>query len=264
MPLADFQLQSRPSAWHRVRLIAGETYVAALHLRLTVLLGLAAGALVLMSGWLREFNFGTMELKFLVDFGLGAMGFGGILLAALATAHLYFGEFEDGAISCVLSRPVRRWEFIAGKLIGVMALLALFVVVLSFVLALVIVWRERQLGTTFLSWAEFLQACSLVWLKITLVAGMTLLICSYASSALFATCSGLFLAVIAQLRPFTSAEGPMTFLRLWPNLSLFDVAPMLAGEGLTLIRLLAIAGYWAVFMFLFGVLTAYVFKHREF
>ncbi len=39
---------------------------------------------------LREFNFGAAELKFIADFGLGAIGLAGTVLAALATAQLYF------------------------------------------------------------------------------------------------------------------------------------------------------------------------------
>ncbi len=248
----------------RVRLIAAQTLAEALRLRLTVLLGLAGAVLVLMALWLREFNFGAAELKFISDFGLGAIGLMGTLLAALAPAHLFFSDLTSGTIACVLTRPVRRWEYIAGKLTGVMALLALFVTALALVLAVVIAARESQLGTAFVPLPVFLQACAMVWLKITLVAAMTLLVCSYAGSALFAGCAGLMLAVVAQLRPFTSADGWLAILRLWPNLGLFDAEPLLAAGGLATASLLGLASYWAVFILLLGGLASYVFKHREF
>jgi hypothetical protein len=110
----------------------------------------------------------------------------------------------------------------------------------------------------------FLQACALVWLKVTLVAAMTLVVCSYAGSALFASCAGLLLAVIAHLRPFTGGEGWLGFLRFWPNLGLFDVEALLAGAELTGLGLLALVAYWSVFLMLLAGLAAYVFKHREF
>ncbi|AOS45510.1 hypothetical protein Verru16b_02591 [Lacunisphaera limnophila] len=109
-----------------------------------------------------------------------------------------------------------------------------------------------------------LQAGALVWLKISLVAAMTLLVCSYAGSALFASVAGLMLAVAAHLRPFTAAEGWLAWLRVWPNLGLFDPAPLLAGTGFGLPGLLALAGYWLAYLMLFGGLAAYVFSHREF
>jgi hypothetical protein len=73
------------------------------------------------------------------------------------------------------------------------------------------------------------------------------------------------LAVIAHLRPFTNTSGWMGFLRLWPNLALFDVGALLdAGHGLSAAGLLGLLGYWAVFMLLLLGLASYVFKHREF
>jgi len=246
-----------------VRLIAGQTLAEALRLRLTVLFALVGVMLVLMALWLREFNFGTVELKFIGDFGLGAIGLLGTLLAALATAHLFFIDITGGTIGCVLTRPVRRWEYIGGKLAGVMALLVLFVAGLALVLAGVIATREAQLGATFVPLPVFLQACALVWLKVTLVAAMTLLMCSYAGSALFASWAGLLLAVVAHLRPFTDEAGWLSFLRLWPNLGLFDVEPLWSG-GLSSTSLLAVVAYWAAYLLLLGGLASYVFKQREF
>jgi ABC-type transport system involved in multi-copper enzyme maturation permease subunit len=252
------------ASWHRVRVVAAQTLGEALRLRLAWLLVAAGGMLVLMARWLRDFNFGATELKFVADFGLGAIGLMGTLLASLATAHLFFSELAHGGLGCVLTRPVRRWEYVGGKLAGVMALLALFVAVLALVLAVMIAARERQLGAAFVSLPVFLQTSALVWLKLTLVAAMTLLVCSYAGSALFASSAGLLLAVVAQLRPFNEATGWLTWLRLWPNLGLFDAEPLLAGARLTAGGLLGLAGYWAVFILLLGGLAAYVFKHREF
>lgn len=264
MTNADSMASSVTASLRRVRLIAGQTLNEALRLRLTVLFVLTGMMLVVMALWLREFNFGTAELKFIGDFGLGVIGLLGTLLAALVTAHLFFSDVMGAAIGCVLTRRVRRWEYIGGKLAGVMALLALFVATLALVLAVVIAARATQLGALFVPLLVFLQACALVWLKLTLVAAMTLLVCSYAGTALFASCAGLLLALIANLRPFTDAGDGLSLLRLWPNLGLFDVEALLAGSELTGAGLLALTGYWAVFMLLFGGLASYVFKHREF
>lgn len=245
----------------RIRLVASQTLAEALRLRLTWLLGVAGVMLVLMALWLRALNFGAAELKFIGDFGLGAIGLMGMLLAVLATAHLFFSDISGGVLGCVLTRSVRRWEYLVGKLGGVMALLALFVAGLSLVLTIVIALRESELGVAFVPLRLFLLACALVWLKAALVAAMTLLVCSYAGSALFASCAGLMLAVIAHLRPFTEAKGGLGWLRLWPNLGLFEVEPLLAG---TAAGLPGLALYWAVFMAVFVGLASYVFKQREF
>jgi ABC-type transport system involved in multi-copper enzyme maturation permease subunit len=248
----------------RLRLLAGHTLGAALRMRLTPLLAAMAALLVLGSLWLRLFNFGATELKFIGDLGLGAIGLAGTLLAALATAQLFFADLAGGAATCVLTRPVRRWEYVAGKLGGVAALLALFTAALGALLAGLLLWRGSQFGAAPVILPVLLSACALQWMKFTLVAAMTLFISTYAGSALFASCAGLLGAVIGHLRPF-AAGGALEWLRVWPNLALFDAEALLAsGQPLAGSALLGLAGYWATGVLLFGGLASYAFKHREF
>lgn len=246
----------------RIGLITRGTLGEALRLRLTGLLALVGGGLVAGALGLEEFNFGGAELKFIGDFGLGAIGGFGTLLAALATAQLFFNEIQGRAAHCLLTRSVRRWEYVWGKFFGMGALLALFTASLGALLALLIWWRGTQLGVPFMPLPAFLCACALQWLKLTLVAGMTLAICSYAGSALFASCSGLILTAAAHLRPFT---GGAAWFRAWPDLSVFDAEAVLAAARPLAPGVLAAAvGYWAIYAVAFGSIASYVFKRREF
>lgn len=54
-------------------------------------------------------------------------GFGS-LLAAWAASDSVAGEMKSGTILAVMARPLRRWEFLAGKYLGVMMLMAVYVV----------------------------------------------------------------------------------------------------------------------------------------
>jgi hypothetical protein len=158
---------------------------------------------------------------------------------------------------------VRRWEYLAGKLAGVSGLLALFTAILGGMLGGLMLWRGSQLGAPLVALPVFLSAGALQWMKFTLVAAMTLCISAYAGSALFAACAGLLLAVIGHLRPF--ATGALEWLRVWPNLALFDAGGVLAaGRAPAGPELLALIGYWAACLLLFGTLATYAFKRREF
>jgi len=53
-------------------------------------------------------------------------GFGS-LLAAWAAADSVGGEMRSGTILAVMARPLRRWEFLAGKYLGVLMLMAVYV-----------------------------------------------------------------------------------------------------------------------------------------
>lgn len=248
----------------RIRLIARHTLGEALHQRLSWLFGVTGAALVLGSLWLRALNFGGAELKFIGDFGLGVIGLCGTLLAALVTAHLFFGEITSRTATCVLTRTVRRWEYLVGKFAGVTALLTLFVLTLALVLAAVLAVRGAQLGAGGVPLPVFLQACAIQWMKIILVAAITMLVCSYASSALFASCAGLLLALTAHLRGF-SGGGNWSWLRVWPDLGLFDAEALLAaGHPAAAPWLLMLAAYWAAYLLLFVVIASHAFKRREF
>jgi ABC-type transport system involved in multi-copper enzyme maturation permease subunit len=246
-----------------MRLIASQTLAEALRLRLSGLLVAMAALLLLGARWLREFNFGTTEIAFLGDFGLGVIGLGGTLLAVMATAHLFFNDLSAGAAACVLTRPVRRWEYVLGKFAGVAGLLALFTAALGGLLGGLISWRSGQLGIPGAALPVFASACALQWMKFTLIAGMTLGVSTYATSALFASCAGMLLALIGYLRPLVS--GHLQWLEIWPNLTLFDASGVLAGtQPATGSFLIHLAGYWAISCAWVGALASYVFKHREF
>lgn len=264
MAAPDHPASRLRAALSRVARIATQTLTEALRLRLAGLLVVTGGLLLLLALWLRTFNFGAAELKFIGEFGAGTIGLLGTVLAATATAHLYFRDVDGGLAAVVLTRIVGRGEYLAGKLAGVAALLALFVAALGALLGAVLLARGAQLGAGGGSAILFLQAAALAWLKLTLVAAMTLLVCSYASSELFAAGAGLLLAFVAHLRPFTAADGWLAWLRLWPNLGLFDAGALLGGSAPGAGALAGLVLYWGGFLVLFLALTAHVFRRREF
>jgi len=52
----------------------------------------------------------------------------GSLLAAWAAADSVAGEMKSGTILAVMARPLRRWQFLAGKYLGVLMLMSVYVV----------------------------------------------------------------------------------------------------------------------------------------
>jgi ABC-type transport system involved in multi-copper enzyme maturation permease subunit len=65
-------------------------------------------------------------------------GFGSIV-AAWAAADAVATEMTSGTILAVMARPVKRWEFLVGKLSGVMMLMAAYVFMM-FALSWVLAW----------------------------------------------------------------------------------------------------------------------------
>jgi len=67
----------------------------------------------------------------------------GSLLAAWAAAAAVATELKSGTILAVMARPVKRWEFLLGKYLGVMMLMALYVA-MTFGLSFILAWMGGQ------------------------------------------------------------------------------------------------------------------------
>ena len=70
-------------------------------------------------------------LNFFVMAGLYGVDFLVVMLAVLASVDTLSGEIASGTMDTVLTKPLRRWEVVAGKWLGLAIMLSVFVVVMS-------------------------------------------------------------------------------------------------------------------------------------
>jgi ABC-type transport system involved in multi-copper enzyme maturation permease subunit len=63
--------------------------------------------------------------------GLYAVDFLAVMLAVLASVDTVSGEIASGTIHTVVTRPIRRWEVVIGKWLGLALMLSLFTVSMS-------------------------------------------------------------------------------------------------------------------------------------
>src|SRR5438309_10603919 len=83
------------------------------------------------------------EFQILKDVSLGAMSIFTSLLAIVATARLIPQDIEDRTVYTILAKPVPRFEYILGKLAGVLLLLAISILVMSAMFIAVLYAREQ-------------------------------------------------------------------------------------------------------------------------
>jgi ABC-type Na+ efflux pump permease subunit len=203
-----------PFSLRRVGLIAGVTLREALRQKLLHALVLIAAGLVLGVRGLRDFNFGVSELKFIADFGDGAIaGFGAALTIAL-TAQLFFSEIEHRTALTLLAKPVWRTEFLLGKFLGVAVVAVAFCGLLT--ATLVGVLGQRQLALQVdqpeawatahaVNFGALWVAAYLHTLKLALLAAGTLLVASFAQTQIFAVMAGGAGFVICHLQGLAQA-----------------------------------------------------------
>lgn len=221
--------ESRAAAVRCVWLIARATLAEAGRLRALWLAGSAAVLLLAAGVGLRELHFGGAEIRFLLNLGFAAIGFGGTVVAVVGTAQLFFSDLESGLAGFVLSRPVPRTAWLCGKLGGVLVLLAALTAGLTAVLGHLVGWRARELGLE-IPWVELACGAGWLWLRAAIAAAATLFVCTYARSALFASGAGLLFVLVGHLRPVAelarrdlTVEGLLAaVVRLWPDLQRFE------------------------------------------
>ncbi len=78
------------------------------------------------------------EAKVVQDMGLAAITLFCVLIAVLVGGRLVYKEVEKRTIYIVLAKPVRRWEFIVGKYVGLMLVLAASMAIMTVGLYLIL------------------------------------------------------------------------------------------------------------------------------
>ena len=94
-----------------VFLISANTLRETLRQKLMILVALVALALVLSSKYLLSLDLGHEQLRFVFDFGSGALGFFGSIIAVVATCQIFHSELENKTVITLLSKPaVCGWK----------------------------------------------------------------------------------------------------------------------------------------------------------
>lgn len=173
--------------------------------RLKVFYFLLIFALVMIGSSFFSADLKTEEqFQLLKDVSLGSMSIFTSLIAILATAMLLPKDLEDRTTFTILAKPVPRYEYLAGKLLGILILLAISIVVMSGLFLLVLWLREQgalaevrhdATGDDLAAAIQSIQAVTfnanllpgivVIFVKAALLAALTLMISAFATSSIF-------------------------------------------------------------------------------
>jgi hypothetical protein len=173
------------------------------------------------SVFMARFSF-QQEFQILKDISLGAMSIFTSLLAIIGTARLLPQDIEDRTVYTILAKPVPRFEYLIGKLTGVLLLLGISVLIMSAMFTAVLYMREQAvLGETARQFAhapraqleEALRAVrssaltidlfpgiTIIYLKACLLAALTLFVSTFASTNIFTIVVMVFVYFIGHLQ----------------------------------------------------------------
>ena len=273
----------------RVLAVAGNTFLEAVRQKVFAVLFLFGLVMVGGANYFTEFSY-QEQFKFLKDLGYASIGLTGLLIGLLGAAQLIPGEIERRTILTALCRPLRRWEFIWGKYLGLLFLLFVMVGIMS-AAVWVLHWKEGQLlaseggdpAVAGLIRAEardprMLQAVLLVWVKLAVVAALAVFFSTIATSTTFVVAMTLMVYLIGHLQSVAreqwleSGEASRWLVKsflvlvslLIPDFNLYNlIDEIVAGNAVHWKATLEVTGYSVVYVFILLGAATLAFEGRD-
>jgi ABC-type Na+ efflux pump permease subunit len=288
----------RGFSFGRVLAIIGNTLTGLTRLKIFYVLLLFALLLIGGSVFMARMTF-QQEFHVLKDIALGAMSIFTSLLAVLATARLLPQDIEDRTAYTILAKPVSRFEYLTGKLLGVLLLLAISLAAMSALFFVILTLREQTVlheTTRHLAAAppeqmaealrlvrasafnlNLFSGIAIIYVKGCVLAGLTLFVSTFATTTIFTTIVMAFVYFIGHLQAIareywleTNSAGWLTktFLGLvalvFPDLQLFNLTDDLVAGNAIPLALFAKTATLGLFYTSFYLLLAWaVFFRKE-
>src|SRR6266849_468448 len=243
--------------------------------------------------FMAQFSF-QQEFQILKDVSLGAISMFTSLLAIVATARILPRDIEDRTVYTILAKPVPRFEYVVGKIAGVLLLLAISTLVMVAAFLAVLYMREQavlqatakqmasappdQLADALRAVrasafdADVFPGIVIIYLKACLLAALTLFVSTFATSNIFTIVVMAFIYFIGHLQATAReywlqehSSGLLTrvFLGivalLFPDLQAFNlVDDIVAGTAISLAVFVRTALLGVFYTVIYTLLAAFV------
>lgn len=223
--------------------------------------------------------------KVSVDMALSTISFAGLLVVLFVGINLMAKDLDKRTIYTVLARPISRSQYIVGKFIGMILLLAVTMSLLSLLAITAIVMLKNIHATYFtrFSWQAIILADGLTILMLIVLSAVSFFFASFTSSSFITLILTIITYIIGQslsgvkaLLESQSYESgysvsPTTIkivtaaYYVFPNFSLFDIK-LQAAHALPISSsfILWTVLYGLVYIVLSITLAALIFQKKEF
>lgn len=206
--------------------IAKNTYREAVRDRILYLLVVFGCMSILASKILGFVSIGD-ELKIITDISLASISVFGALIAVFVGTNLVYKEIDKRTIYTILSRPIARYEFVLGKYLGLVGLIAVTTLLMALISALYILLMGGAIGVM------FFEAVFLIYIKLLLITAFSVLLSSLASPILgaiivlsgyvFGHGTGILVDLPPQFDGTFMEKAMRGIYAVTPNLSNFDI-----------------------------------------
>lgn len=255
----------------RIWVIASNVFKEVIRDRVLYLVAVYAVLLLLAAGLLPDVAAGAHG-KITLDLGLAGIHLLGLIVTVFVGTSLINKEIEKRTVLVLIAKPVSRLEFIIGKHLGLSAVLAVLMVLLTTIYVTVLIVNQ-----TAFSWVSILLAILFTFVEMALLTAVAMLFGVFTSS-LLATLLTIAVYLVGHLSQDIIALGQLSenanFQRIANGMYL--VLPDLerlnlrneAVYGLVLLppvpELLSHLAYGLLYIVLLLTLSVVIFARRQF
>ena len=222
------------------------------------------------------------DVKIVKDLGLAAISVFGLFIAIFIGIGLVSKEVERRSIYALLSKPVSRPQFIAGKYLGLVLTLAVNITVMAVALYIVLGYLTWQETAEYKAvWdapgpdPAMLKAVFLIFIELMLVTALALFFSTFSTPMLSAVLTfGLYIAghFNSDLKNFDKVVN--SEVAIWlsrgmyhvlPDLSAFDVkTEVVHGLPVTMGYLASTTAYGLAYVTGLLLVATFIFSRRDF
>ena len=137
-----------------------------------------------------------VEAKMIKDICVSAISVFGILITIFISASVVPAEMENKVIYTVLSKPIRRFQYLLGKFIGVQMIIIINLALMS-ALFFVALYLRQDVLPTLLLWSALLT-----YFQFLIVSSFTFAISCTSTSSVLPTIAGLFIFITGNMTEY--------------------------------------------------------------
>jgi len=223
------------------------------------------------------------DVKMMKDIGLSTVTVTGLLIALLAASRVVYSEIEGRTAVTVVAKPVRRFQFILGKYLGIVGAVLLAVFVMTLVFAGMVWWQvmdlylpaDQQFALQLRGVGNVAVGCLLSFFQVLVLAAVSVAVSVYANMVVnVGFCFAVFLLgnlsgwFLLETLPNTVTAPWLQFvaklvLGALPFLETYNVQALALGTTIPYSYMLLAFGYAAYYSCAMLVVAILLFQRRE-
>lgn len=120
---------------------------------------------------------GEQEIRIITDSGLATIEIFSFLLSIFISVRLLLAEMESRTLYLVFSRPVERYQYLAGRYLGILAILLFSILVMSGSLSVLLLLKKAFPGM------YFAASIAMIFAKVAIISAVSILLSMVSTSS---------------------------------------------------------------------------------